>query len=167
MSKIYAPLRFALLGWAALALIGHIGYWLQAGFGWGVGFVRYEDLAHGADTSALAFLIDTATLAVFVAALFQGYVTVGRLRTVRENWARSARDLRLLAVLLLAATLAQFVADILVYTLREIATTGEPALALVLDFPKLSTVLIALIVYLAARALDQADEAVEENKQFL
>lgn len=169
MKNTYLLIRYGVLFWIGQSVAGLVGLLAQAGLGLHIPFLTFDERGPGAPSSAglLGYVIALASGGLFVAALFQGYLTVKRLETIGENWRQSAQDLRRLSVLLVIATLAGFMGDSLIETIAVMRANGLPALSLVLDFRDLSTIVISLIIYLVSRALDIAQAEIEENRQFL
>ena len=169
MKTSYRLIRYGLLVWISLSALGLLGMAAHAGLGLQIPFVTFDERGPGSPGSAglLGYLIAFISGALFLAALYQGYLTVKRLETIGENWRQSAQDLRRLSVLLVVATLAGFIGDSVIETIAAARANGLPAFSLVLDFRELSTIVISLIIYLVSRALDIAQAEIEENRQFL
>lgn len=167
--NMYRILSYALLVWAVMVLAGIIGTVVEAGFGVNIPAFNFDQTRPGspAMAGAIGFVIFTITSLVLVATLLQGARTARGLETVRENWGQSARDLRRLALLLLSTTLAQFIGASFIGSIAATRELGTFSLVAVVDVSQLSQAFIALIIYLAARALDLANAEVEENRTFL
>lgn len=167
--NMYRILSYALLFWAFISTLGVIGTVAAGAFGLTIPGVQFDESRPGAPGYAgpVGYAIFTLVTGVFIAALLQGAKTVRGLETIRENWGQSTRDLRRLAMLLLAAILAQFIGGSVNNSIAASREAGGFILSPVLDLTQLSFALIALIIFLAARALDLANAEIEENKTFL
>ena len=169
MMSMYRVLSYGLLIWAFMIFAGIVGTVIEAGFGVNIPAISFDQSRPDAPAPAgvMGFVIFTMVSLVLVATFLQGAKTVRGLETIRENWSESARALRRLALLLLASTLAQFIGGSIIgsiATSRELGTFGIVALV---DVSELSQAFIALIIFLAARALDLATREIEENRTFL
>ncbi len=166
---MYRILSYALVTWALLSLAGIIGTVVEAGFGMDIPVVDFDQTRPGAPASAGAFgfVIFTITSLLLVATLLQGARTARRLETIAQNWNQSARDLRRLAMMLLAMILAQFIGASIISSIAVSRALDSFSLAPVVDATQLGIAFIALIIFLAARALDLAHAEIEENRTFL
>lgn len=169
MLNMYRILSYGLFVWAFLTFLGIAGTVVEAGLGVNIPVVSFDQSRPGSPASAgvVGFVIFSGVNLILVITLLQGGKTAIGLETVRENWAGSARDLRRLAFLLLAATLAQFIGASSIGSIAVSRELGEFGIVAVVDASELGQAFIALIIYLAARALDLAHAEVEENRTFL
>ncbi len=167
--SMYRILSYALLVWAFMSFAGVVGTVVEAGFGVNIPAINFDQTRPGSPASAgaIGFVIFTLTSLVLVVTLLQGARTARGLETVQENWTQCARNLRLLALLLLATTVAQFIGDSIISSIATSRELGEVSVVTVVDVSAISQAFIALIIFLAARALDLAHAEVEENRTFL
>ncbi|XBQ16245.1 MAG: hypothetical protein ABL308_15000 [Oceanicaulis sp.] len=166
---MYRLLSYALLAWAAVTLAIAAATIASAGFGVQFPGLEFDQATPGSAGSAgpVGFLIAAVPVTLFVATLLQGAKTVRGLGTISEHWRESTRDLRRLAVLLLAAMVTDMVAQSLINSIVVSREAGAFAVSPVIDITEIGKLLISLIIFLAARALDLAQAEVEENRSFL
>lgn len=154
-----ARLRVAVLG-TILAMVGLYG---AARFGLQIGPAHVEYRVHGPDGS-FGRLIGDATLALLAVALFRLSQMLGRIAAGETFSLAVVSRFRSFALWLLVSALFGLFAP---FVLSIISPSGGHRFALILDFQKILTVGVTLVLFLLARLLERARRLDEEMQQFV